>query len=169
VLLQALAQLSDTRAVIAGGHPAEPDLDRLRGLARQLGVADRVTFTGMIPRKDVPALLADADVLAMPYFSTPVIERYSSPLKLFEYMAAGRPIVASNLASVREVLKDGVNARLVPPADPAALAAVIRTVFDDRAFAERIARRAFEDVGAYSWDERAAALEALFNRVVARS
>ena len=169
VLLEAIARLPDTRAVIAGGHPAESDLDRLRLLAGQLGVTDRVTFTGMIPRRDVPPLLAAADVLVMPYFSTPVIERYSSPLKLFEYMAAGRPIVASNLASVREVLRDGENARLVAPADAGALSAGITAVLNDRGFAERIARRAFEDVAAYSWDQRAARLEALFDTVTGRT
>lgn len=167
VLLEALARLPRTRAVIAGGHPAEADLGRLRELAATLGVADRVTFTGMIPRKDVPALLADADVLVMPYFSTPVIERYSSPLKLFEYMAAGKPILASDMASVREVLSDGVNARLVPPANADALAAGIANLIEDRALADRLARKAFEDVQAYSWDRRAEHLEALFERVAA--
>src|SRR5262249_13241169 len=70
-----------------------------------------------------PRWLAAAAVLVLPNSrAEPISARYTSPLKLFEYMAAGRPIVASDLPSLREVLTGGRNAVLVPPDDPGALA-----------------------------------------------
>ena len=79
---------------------------------------------------------------------------FTSPLKLFEYMAAARPIVASDLPALREVLRDGENALLVPPEDPVALAVAIRRLQEDPALAERLAGQAARDVRAYTWEER---------------
>ena len=166
VLLRALALLPDVRGLIIGGHPAEADLVRLQTMARELGIDDRVTFTGLVQRNHVPTLLEQADVLLMPYVKTLITERYASPLKLFEYMGLGKPIVGSDLPAVREILQDGENARLVEPGDPDALAAGIRQVLDDGDFAERIARRAFEQAPAYSWERRAERIETLLDRVV---
>jgi glycosyltransferase involved in cell wall biosynthesis len=86
-------------------------------------------------------------------------------LKLFEYMAAGKPIVASDLPAFREVVRDNEHASLVEPGKPDALARGIRRVLDDMALAERIARHAFEQAPAYSWARRAERLEALLNAV----
>jgi glycosyltransferase involved in cell wall biosynthesis len=86
-------------------------------------------------------------------------------LKLFEYMASGRPIVASDLPSLREVLADGRNAVLVEPGNPQALTAGIRRIKEDPALAERIARQALEDVRDYTWDRRAERLETLLAEV----
>jgi glycosyltransferase involved in cell wall biosynthesis len=92
---------------------------------------------------------------------------FTSPLKMFEYMAAGRPIVASDLPALREVLRDGENALLVPPEDPQALAAAIQQVRSDRALAERLVACAAEDVRAYTWDIRGQRI-VQFLRAVAR-
>jgi glycosyltransferase involved in cell wall biosynthesis len=161
VLIRALVHLPHLQAVIAGGHPAESDRARLEALAAEVGVRDRVTFTGFIGRREVADLLASADVLVMPHTGTPVSERYASPLKLFEYMAAGKPIVASNLSAVREVVRDGDTACLVPPGDDRALASGLARVLDDPAFAGRIARAAFDAAADYTWARRAERLEAV--------
>jgi len=81
-------------------------------------------------------------------------------------MAAGKPIVASNLPSIREVLRDGENAVLVEPGSPTALTSGLRRVLEDRKLAERIGRRAFDEVAEYSWDCRAERVEALLNEVM---
>src|SRR5205085_12422830 len=84
--------------------------------------------------------------------------RYTSPLKLFEYMAARRPIVASDLPSLREVLAHDQNALLVPPDDPATLAAGLSSVLSDPARGERLAGAAWREVQGRSWDARAQAI-----------
>ena len=165
LLLQALTTLENVRAIIVGGHPAERDLQHLQQQAQALGLTARVTFTGYVERSRIPDLLAAMDVLTLPHTSTQVSERYASPLKLFEYMAAGRPIVASDLASIREVLTEEA-AMLVAPGDPAALAAGIRRTLDDWDSAGRRARRAYDLMSDYTWDRRAERLESLLNRVV---
>jgi len=164
LLLEALSALENVRAIIVGGHPAERDLQHLQQQAHTLGVTARVTFTGYVDRGRIADLLAAMDVLVLPHTSTPISERYASPLKLFEYMAAARPIVASDLPSIREVLTDET-AVLVAPGDPAALAAGIRRTLDDWASAEQRARRAYDLVSDYTWDRRAERLDSLLERV----
>ena len=165
VLLEALTRAPHLRARIIGGHPAESDLGRLKALAGRLGIESRVEFTGYVHRTAVAGLLEQADVLVLPHTATPVSQRYASPLKLFEYMAAGKPIVASDLSAVREILRDGQNACLVAPGDAAALAEGIARALADRSFAERIARAAYEEAASYTWERRAERLEHLLEKV----
>jgi glycosyltransferase involved in cell wall biosynthesis len=167
LLLDALTELPGAGAIIVGGHPEESDLPRLRERADRLGLAGRVTFTGMVRPHEVAARLDAADVLILPNPATAVSERYTSPLKLFEYLAAGRPIVASNLPAFCEVLQDGENALLFEAGSAAALAAAIRNVVEDGRLAESIARGAFETARAYSWDARAERLDHLFGAAAA--
>ena len=87
--------------------------------------------------------------------------------KFFEYMAAGRPIVASGLPAIREILRDGENAVLVPAGDPTAIAGAIQRLIDDRQLAERLATTAHREASSYTWGRRAEQLEALLARVIA--
>ena len=167
VLLRALSALPDARGLIVGGFEAEPDLTQLRRLSVELGLRDRVTFTGLVRPSEVPRLLRDAAVLVLPNRATTVSARYTSPLKLFEYLALGKPIVASDLPALREVLRDQENAILVPPDRPLALAAALREVLDDPALAERLGRGARADAPQYSWDRRAWRLEMLMRAAIA--
>ena len=162
VLLQAVARLDGVRALIVGGLAGEPDLERTRACARGLGIEDRVTFAGAVAPPQVAPLLADMDVLVLPNTATQVSARYTSPLKLFEYMAAGRPIVASDLPALREVLKNDENASLVEPGNADRMADAITRVLGDSALASRLAGAAWRDVQAYRWERRAERLEALF-------
>jgi glycosyltransferase involved in cell wall biosynthesis len=79
---------------------------------------------------------------------------FTSPIKLFEYMASGRPIVATSLPSVRELLRDGENAVLVPPDSEDALYGGISLVLRDRELAARISSGALSEVRGYTWEER---------------
>lgn len=164
VLVEALALLPGVRGLFIGGLPGESDGARLRARTRDRGLAGRVTFTGLVPPPEVAGLLSGADVLVLPTVDTPYA-RYTSPLKLFEYMAAGRPVVASDLPPLREVVEHGRTAFLVPPGDPQALAAGVRTLLDDPAAAQRMARAALDRVADYSWERRAERLERLFREV----
>jgi glycosyltransferase involved in cell wall biosynthesis len=165
VLIRALAGIPEADGLIVGGHDGEPDLARLRTLAATMGVAGRVTFTGLVPPHEVPARLAAASCLVLPNPPSAASSTFTSPLKLFEYMAAGRPIVASDLPAIREVLRDGANAVLVAPGDPEALARGIRQVLGDPAFASRLAAAARTDAAGYTWERRAETLERLFEEV----
>ena len=156
LVLEALAELPGVRGLIVGGHPEEPDVSRVRDRAQQLGLSS------MVPPHEVAARLEAADVLVLPNPASTVSARYTSPLKLFEYLAMGRPIVASDLPAIREVVRDRENALLFEPGNAASLAHAIREAIEDRPLAEAIASRAFETAREYSWDRRAERLDRVF-------
>jgi glycosyltransferase involved in cell wall biosynthesis len=166
LIVEALAAMPDARALIVGGHDREPDLARVKAFARELDCASRITFTGLIPPSEVADRLREADVLVLPNPRSAISDAHTSPLKLFEYMASGRPIVASDLASIQEVLRDGENAVLVEPGNPQALVAGLRTIRDDPALAQRVAAQAARDVREYTWARRAERLETLLTAVI---
>ena len=113
-----------------------------------------IHFLGFRPYREIANNLAAADVLILPNTGRDQISaRFTSPLKLFAYMASGKPIVASDLPSIREVL-DGGSAYFVPADDPRALAQGIVTSLEDPA-APRRAARAREIVASYTWSKRA--------------
>jgi glycosyltransferase involved in cell wall biosynthesis len=165
VLLEAIARTPDVAALIVGGHEVEGDRARLEARVNTLGIAQRVSFTGHVPPAQVPELLRRATLLALPNPPSAISTHFTSPLKMFEYMAAGRAIVASDLPAIREVLQHEMNAVLVRPGDPQALSAGIQRLAADPDLAERLARQAFEDVARYAWERRAERLEALFDQV----
>jgi glycosyltransferase involved in cell wall biosynthesis len=162
VLVRAMCHVDDAELVVIGGLPPEPDLARVEALAAELGLEERVRFRGFVPPPELDAERLKADVLVVPNLDSTTARLYTSPLKLFEGMASGRPVVASDLPSIREVLRHEVNALLVKSGDASALGAAIARLLADRALAARLAARAFEDVKAYSWDARGARLERLF-------
>jgi glycosyltransferase involved in cell wall biosynthesis len=164
VLVDALTRLPGARGLIVGGHDKEPDLARVRARVAALGLADRVELTGLVAPPEVPAYLARAHVLVLPNLPTTISAHFTSPLKLFEYMAAGRAIVASDLPAIREVVRDGETAVLVPAGDADALAGAIGSLTADTARAHRLARAAFEAVENYSWTRRAERLEGVLER-----
>ena len=167
LLIEALALLPGVRGLIIGGHPRDvADGERLRTLTSARGLTERVTFTGLVPPDQVLPRLRDADVLVQPLIDAPYT-RYASAMKLFDYMAAGRPIVAFDLASTREVVTDGRTARLVEPGSVEALAAGIGDVLADPALADRLAQAAFDEVANYTWARRAQRIEGLLEEVVA--
>lgn len=155
-MLQALAHLPGRRLTLVGGNdPA--DLDRLRARAAELGIASRVDFVGQVPPPAVAAYTARARVGVIPLPGTGSIEatHFTSPLKAFELMQAGVPIVASDLPAVREILGGGEHGLLVPPDDPQALARAIDTLLGDRQLAARLVERAAAHVVDFSWEARA--------------
>jgi glycosyltransferase involved in cell wall biosynthesis len=127
-LLAAAAQVPDATFVLAGDGPLRGELEQR---ARQLGVAGRCVFLGH--RRDVPALLAAADVFVLPSLYEGL------PVSVLEAMAAGRPVVATAIGGTDEAVRDEVTGLLVPPHDPAALAAAIGRLRADPALARRLA------------------------------
>ena len=113
-----------------------------------------IYINGAVPHKDVAKILIAADCAILTGNESEIISaKYTSPLKMFEYMASGCPIVAQNLPSFREVLS-GENSFLVEPGNAKALADQIAWVFDNEELANNKASKAFEDVQEYIWQKR---------------
>lgn len=160
VFVRALALVPHLGGLIVGGHPGENDRPRVDALVGQLGLRDRVHITGLVPFRDVRVHLRGASMLVLPNSSSAISERYTSPLKLFEYLTLGRPIVASNLRSIREVLTHERTALLVAPDNPAALASALDRLDSDPGLAASLGRAARALASEYTWDRRARRLEA---------
>lgn len=110
---------------------------------------------GYKPHSEIPLYLTSADIAVLPNSGKSEISRIStSPMKLFEYMAAGVPIVASDLPSIREIL-DETSALLVTPDNAQALAEGIRTLVGDRVLAQKLAAKARREVSSNTWERRA--------------
>ena len=119
---------------------------------------DNVLILGHKPHREIPYFLKAADVLVLPNKTGERLsEKYTSPLKLFEYMASGRPLVASDLSSLREILSEET-AILVKSNDPRALAEGLRRALMDMELAESMAKRALDMVQQYSWHRRATSI-----------
>lgn len=150
-ILHALQKLSNLLFVAVGG--SDKDIIRYSALAHQLRVTSRVQFVGRVSQMQLGLYQRAADILLMPFPDTPHYRSNMSPVKMFEYMASGRPIIASALPTIREVLNEK-NAVIVPPEDPAALARAIRILLDQPERAHLLEEQAKKDVQAYSWKKR---------------
>jgi glycosyltransferase involved in cell wall biosynthesis len=136
----------------------DPDIAELAVRARKLGVSERVDLRGHVPYERIPQILSSASVALLPLPDEPVARLFTSPLKLFDYMAAGVPIVASDLPALREVLRHEENALLARAGDPDAFADAVGRLLADPVLAGRIGRQAQLDVRQYGWDSRARAI-----------
>jgi glycosyltransferase involved in cell wall biosynthesis len=162
--IAALPRLPETELLIAGGAPpgeaADPERERLLAVAAEHGVADRVRLLGRVGRTRMPALLRSADVVVC----TPWYEPFG--LVPLEAMACAVPVVGTAVGGLLDTVADQVTGRLVPPGDPAALAAAIQPLLDPRL------RNAYGQAGEhrarsrYSWDRVAADTAAVYAQVL---
>lgn len=142
----------DTAVYIVGG--AEKDIWRLKAQSPKLQNPNLV-FIGQRPWPEMPIWLKSADVLVLPNTAKEKISLYyTSPMKLFEYMAAGRPIVASDIPSIREVV-DETMVFFAKADDAGSFAETIQKVLADNHGAGGHANRALEEVRKYTWAARA--------------
>jgi glycosyltransferase involved in cell wall biosynthesis len=142
--------------LVVGEGPRKPWVE---GYAAGAGLDGAVTLTGWVGHDDLPALIARMDVATAPY---PVAAgHYFSPLKLYEYLALGRPIVASRIGQTAQVLEGTDAALLVAPGDPEALTQGLLQVATDRALGERLARNAATEGRRHDWTDNARAVVGL--------
>jgi D-inositol-3-phosphate glycosyltransferase len=168
-VVQAVAQLRHIpklKLLIVGGDAAEPDealtpeIGRLRALAREGGVADRVIFTGQRRREQLPECYCAADV----FVTTPWYEPFGiTPL---EAMACGVPVIGAAVGGIKFSVADGVTGFHVPPRDPAALAARIEQLHAQPALARALGRAGIRRVRAlFTWDRVAGELAEVYQGV----
>jgi glycosyltransferase involved in cell wall biosynthesis len=166
-LIRALALVPEARLKIVGGHPGrDSNAEAIRSLARDLGVFERVELSGFLPHAQVASAIVGAAAGVAPLPDNPMSRYFTSPLKLYEYMAAGVPIVASDLPAIREVLRHGHNALLVPPDEPAALAAALQRLLSEPQLADRLRAQAFADVAGCTWAARAQAIASFLAGII---
>ncbi|MEO5361092.1 MAG: glycosyltransferase family 4 protein [Nitrospirota bacterium] len=135
LLIEAMRYLPDETLVIAGGGQR---LDELRELAARIGVADQINFTGQLSHSDVINFMRQAKAAVIPNLPESV-SIYSSPLKMFEYMALNCPIAAANIPGIAEILTDGKDAVFFTPGDVQSLAAAIKSLTDNPDLAKGLA------------------------------
>src|SRR3989344_1005407 len=142
--------LPDKSFIFAGG--VEPELSKFIGKYAQ---TENIIITSFVNRSLVSMYMASADVLVIPNSAKEKISsHYTSPMKLFEYMAAKKPIIASDLPSIREILTEN-ECVFAEPDNPESFAKAIEKVLNDEDLALRIATNAFNKVGEYAWDKKA--------------
>ncbi|MET0122204.1 MAG: glycosyltransferase family 4 protein [Candidatus Thiodiazotropha sp. 6PLUC9] len=115
-----------------------------------------IQYRPSVPHREVAALYENSELVILPYQADLSHADGISPMKLFEAMAAGRPIIASDIPPLREILQPGRNALLADPKDPQSWVRAVGELRDNPELAQRIALQAREDANAYSWPNRAA-------------
>jgi len=142
MLLQAFhdARLADlgARLLLVGDGPARPDLDRF--IARN-GLGDDIVFTGPVPHEDIPAHIAAMDVAVQP--SAP---EYACPMKIIEYMAMAKCVVAPDQPNIREIVEDGKNGLLFEAGNAAELKSTLLRALRESEVRQSMGRNAFETV-----------------------
>ena len=158
VIIAMAAEAPDDLFLVVGG--AQSDIDRLRAEHQN---AKNLKILGFMPHNESLRLMKSVDVLLMPYQKSVSIgvkghdtARWMSPMKMFEYMACGVPIISSELEVLKEVLTDEVNALLVTPDSVSEWSAALRRIQQDTALAKKIGGQAYLDYRKhYTWDNRA--------------
>ncbi|MCK5702402.1 MAG: glycosyltransferase, partial [Cyclobacteriaceae bacterium] len=155
--LDAAAKLPKVQFLFVGGQPA--DIKRISEIIAQNG-SENVTLTGFIDNAELPNYQAACDALLMPYqlnvsgSSGGDIGKYLSPMKMFEYLAVGRPILSSDLPVLREVLNQD-NSILLEPSDADSWVAAINQLQKDSGLRNKLSANARVTAQNYSWQSRA--------------
>ena len=145
-----LRDAPQARLLIVGDGP---ERGWIEGFAQGAGITGSVTMAGWLAHDDLPAALTAMDVALAPYPQT--ADFYFSPLKLFEYLAAGRPVVASRIGQIAEIVRHGENGILTAPGDAAAIADAVLGLISDPARRSRISEAAAVEGAKHSWSRNA--------------
>jgi glycosyltransferase involved in cell wall biosynthesis len=150
-LLETAQLMPEYQFVLVGGWA--DDVNRVKAICEKDNLRN-VAVVGHVSQSELTSYLYAADVLILPTSKLWHLAETTSPLKLFEYMAVRRPIVASSLPNIMTVLQDGKNAILANPDDSFSFKQAIFTLFENSSLATVIAENAFEGVQNFTWDGR---------------
>ena len=152
-MIKALPLLDkDIKMVFVGGE--ELEVKDYKTLANRFNVSTQCTFIGYQPYAKMIKYVKAVDALVIPFPDEPHYALYASPLKLFEYMASGRPIIASDLPALREVLNDR-NSLFFKPDNAADLARAVKMLKSSQMLGYHLSQQALADVQQYTWQKRA--------------
>jgi glycosyltransferase involved in cell wall biosynthesis len=170
-----LATLAEAFALFYRANPKScllivgdgPERERFQQDLAARGVREGAYFTGSVAPEEVPGLLASMDIGVAPYPSSQGF--YFSPLKVYEYLAAGLPVVASSIGQLADLIEDGVNGLLCPPGDAVALAGSMARLSCDPAWRKRLGQAARATVlRQHTWDRVVAHIVGLAQSVSKR-
>ena len=128
--------------------------DAMRALASSLGLSERVVFTGSVSYSDVPSYLAAGDIAIMPAASD-----YANPMKIYEYMALGKAVVAPRQPTITEIVADQQDALLFTPGEVSAMAQALNSLVTDPALRKQLGAAARLRATGQTWQERAVLLQ----------
>lgn len=155
VLLRAIKNIPDVHLTLAGGLSHDDAAGKLQALCDAMGLQDKISFLGFVPPCRVPELYHDADISLLPLSANKQNKYFTSPLKMFEYLAMGKAIIAADLPALREILTDEETALLVRPEDENAWAHAILRLSKDDVLRQTIAGNARALAAEYTWTKRA--------------
>jgi glycosyltransferase involved in cell wall biosynthesis len=152
-ILKALKILNKKDILFLAVGGSEDDIEFYKQQSSELGVENQVKLLGHHDQKDLAIFQKAADILLMPFPYNEHYAFYMSPLKMFEYMASKRPIIATKLPSVQEVLNDS-NSVLAKPGNPEDLARKIEAIIYDSSLGQNLAEKAYFEAKNYTWEKR---------------
>jgi glycosyltransferase involved in cell wall biosynthesis len=159
VLAHLAADHPRAELLMVGADKGDGSLARARAAAQALGVADRVTFMGAVPKARVPEVLASGDI----FLNT--TDADNTPVSVIEAQASGLCVVSTNVGGLSHLLTHGRDALLVPPRDPAAMAAAVRDVIASPSLAAALSAGARESVERFDWQRVLPRWEALLAEI----
>jgi glycosyltransferase involved in cell wall biosynthesis len=160
---QVLLHTPSAQLLFVGDGPARENIETL---VEKRNIKDSVKFAGLVPQESVPEYLSVIDVAVLPYPQLPK-DLWFSPLKLYEYMAAGKAIVATNAGQIAEVIIDGSNGLLVPPGDIDEMAAALIRLVRENDLRNTLGQNAQQQaIKRHSWQKYIERLEGLYADVL---
>ncbi|MBK9209453.1 MAG: glycosyltransferase family 4 protein [Anaerolineales bacterium] len=170
IVIKALPKILEQRAarlhIVGRGRSRQRKI--LSKQIRKLGVEGSVTVQPAIPHHEIPALIADSDICVAPLgLNDRNVTQGACPIKVLEYMAAGRPLLASNMPIVRELVREDMDALLFSPNDPDDLARQVLTLLNDFDLSKRLAESAAERVlSKFTWHESQKKLGKVYEKLL---
>lgn len=151
-----------TKLVIIGDGITKRNLENYVSLHNDL--KNRVIFTGKLSHDDTMSSLSNMDILVAPYKVTKIF--YFSPIKIFEYMASGKAIIASRLGQISEILENGIDAILINPEKQNELRDALITLIDSEDKRTRLGNMSYNKAKQYTWERSAKSLLNLMQKIV---
>ncbi len=167
-LLDAVALLKNEPVMLTLLGGGRKDLEKYwRKRARNLGILDRVTFYEGIPYGKLPALVQSHHCGVAPLEAVDRnLEQGCCPIKIFDYMAEGLPVVASCIPAVEEILQDGKNALLHAPGQPQECAARLKTLLQNKHLYEKLSAAAHKTAKKFTWQKNTQKLLVCYERLL---